>query len=433
MTVFSEMYKQRLCTAEEAAKVVGNGEGVISPIACGQPRKILDALARRKQEVNGVTFFSTLDVYPSEIWKLEDNECIQVDTGFIGGQMRKGVHEGVYTYSPVKFSQSVRALKDRFSTDKRTVACVVSPMDKHGYFSMGCSIDYSYSLSRGAKNIIVEVNENMPRSHGKCWLHISEITALVENHVQLPVLPDIPVGEKDKAIGKLIADQVKDGACLQIGIGAVPNAVAMYLEEKNDLGVHTEMITDSIFRLQQKGVINNKKKSFMADVSVATFALGSREMYEWMNDNPDISMYPVDEVNEPHIIAKVDNMISVNAALSVDLTGQVCSESFGPVQWSSVGGQLDFVQGAFMSKEGKSFITLYSTAKNDTISRISPQLLAGSHITVPRTETHYVVTEYGIALVKGLSAKQRALNLIGIAHPNFRDELKFEAKELGLI
>lgn len=430
---FKEMYKQKLCTAEEAAKLVENGGSCISGIACGQPRMIYDAIARREEKLEGVSFFTTLDVYPSDIWKLDNNYHIQVDSGFIGGQMRKGVHQGIYTYSPVKFSESIKALQSRFPAEKRTVAAVVSPMDKHGYFSLGCSIDYSYTMARDAKNIIVEVNENMPRSHGKCWLHISQISAIVENHVPLPALPDIPVSEKDKLMGKLIAEQVSDGACIQIGVGAVPNAVAIYLEDKNDLGVHTEMITDSVFRLQQRGVITNRKKTYMPDVSLATFALGSKEMYEWMDDNPSVAMYPVDLINEPNIIAQEDNMISVNAALSVDLTGQVCSESFGPLQWSNVGGQLDFVQGAYKSRGGKSFITLYSTAKNDTISRIVSQLEPGSHITTPRTETHYVVTEYGIALIKGQSAKQRALNLISVAHPDHREKLTIEAKKMGLI
>lgn len=426
------MYKQKLCTPEEAVKIIENGDAVIAPIAAGHPRKIMDALAARRSELKGVHFFATLDVYPSDIWKVEDSEHIQIDSGFVGGQMRKGLHAGIYTYSPVKFYDSIRCIYDRYQ-DVAVATCVVSPMDQHGYFSMGCSVDYTYSLAKRARKIIVEVNENMPRTHGKCWLHISEINAIVENHIPLPAIPNIPLGEKDKAIGRLIADQVPDGATIQIGVGAIPNAVAFYLDDKNDLGLHSEMLTDSMFQLQQKGVITNRRKNYKADVSVATFALGSKEMYEWMDDNPALNMLPVNEVNDPFIIAQIDNVISVNGALSVDLTGQVCAESFGPLQWSNVGGQLDFVQGAWRSKGGKSFIALYSTAKQDTVSRIVPQLLAGSHITTPRTETHYVATEYGIALVKGQSAKQRALNLIAIAHPDHREQLRFEAKKLGLI
>lgn len=429
---YKEMYKQKLSTPAEAVKIIENGDGVIAPIAAGHPRQIMDALAARRSELKGVHFFATLDVYPSDIWKVEDSEHIQIDSGFVGRQMRQGLHNGIYTYSPVKFYDSIRSVCDRYQ-DVAVATCVVSPMDQHGYFSMGCAVDYTYSLAKRAKKIIVEVNENMPRTHGKCWLHISEINAVVENHVPLPAIPNIPLGEKDKAIGRLIADQVPDGATIQIGVGAIPNAVAFYLDEKNDLGVHSEMFTDSMFQLQQKGVITNRKKNYKADVSVATFALGSLEMYKWMDDNPALNMLPVDEINDPFIIAQIDNVISVNGALSVDLTGQVCAESFGPLQWSNVGGQLDFVQGAWRSKGGKSFIALYSTAKQDTISRIVPQLLPGSHITTPRTETHYIATEYGIALVKGQSAKQRALNLIAIAHPDHQEYLRFEAKKLGLI
>lgn len=428
---FQEMYKQKLCTPEEAVRFIQNGDSVVSPIAAGHPRQIYDALARRKEELQGVSFFSTLDVYPSEIWKLDGYDHIAVDSGFVGGQMRAGVHAGAFTYSPIKFADSVLCFGSLRPVD--VVTCVVSPMDKHGFFSMGCAVDYTYNCAKLARNIIVEVNSNMPRTHGKCWLHISEIDAIVENHIPLPALPNIPLSEKDKMIGKLIADQVEDGATIQIGVGAIPNAVAFFLEDKNDLGVHTEMLTDSIYQLQKRGVITNRKKNYMRDVSIATFALGSKEMYEWMDDNPSIAMYPVGEVNDPFIIAKVDNMVSVNGAISVDLTGQVVAESFGPKQWSNVGGQLDFVQGAWRSRNGKSFLALYSTAKKDTVSRITSMLTPGSHITTPRTETQYVVTEYGVALIKGQNARQRALNLINIAHPDHRDQLRFEAKQLGLI
>ncbi len=428
---FQDQYKRKLCTPDEAVRMVVNGDSIIAPIACGHPRQILDALARRKEELQDVTFFSTLDFYPSEIWQLEDSDNIQIDSGFVGGQMRQGVHEGIYTYSPVKFADSALAWGTLRNWNIGT--CVVSPMDKHGYFSMGCSVDYTYSGAKLAEKILVEVNRYMPRTHGKCWLHISEIDAIVENHTPLPVLPSPAISEKDKAVGKLIADQVNDGATIQLGLGAIPNAVGMFLADKNDLGVHTEMLTDSIYHLQKAGVVTNRRKTYMKDVSVATFALGSSEMYEWMDDNPSIAMYPVEEVNDPFIVAQVDNMISVNGALSIDLTGQVCAESFGPKQYSNVGGQLDFVQGAWRSRGGKSFIALYSTAKDNTISRIVPQLLPGSYITTPRTETHYVVTEYGIALIKAQSVKQRTKNLIAIAHPDHRDWLTFEAKRLGMI
>jgi len=431
MNRYEEMYKQKLKTAEEAVQLIRNGDSVVAPIAVGHPRKIFDALARRKDELQGVSFFSSLDVYPSEIWKIEGYDHIAVDSGFVSGQMRKGVHEGHYTYSPVKLSESALCFETLRPVD--VVTCVVSRMDKHGYFSMGCAVDYTYDCTKLARNIIVEVNENMPRAHGKCWLHISQIDAIVENHVPLPALPDIPLTDKDKMIGKLIAEQIGDGATIQIGVGAIPNAVAYFLEEKNDLGVHTEMLTDSIYQLQKRGVITNRKKTYMQDVSVATFALGSKEMYEWMDDNPAIAMYPVGEVNDPFIIAKVDNIVSINGAISVDLTGQVVAESFGPKQYSSVGGQLDFVQGAWRARNGKSFIALYSTAKGGTISRIVSTLTPGSHITTPRTETHYVVTEYGVALIKGQNARQRALNLINIAHPDHREQLRFEAKKMGLI
>lgn len=428
---FQDQYQRKLCTPDEAARMVVNGDNIIAPIACGHPRQILDALARRKEELQEVTFFSTLDLYPSDIWQLGDCDHIQVDSGFVGGRMRQGVHEGIYTYSPVKFADS--ALAWGTLRDWSIATCVVSPMDKHGYFSMGCSVDYTYSAAKMADKILVEVNRFMPRTHGKCWLHISEIDAIVENHTPLPILPSPPIGEKDKAMGRLIADQVNDGATIQLGLGAIPNAVGMFLADKNDLGVHTEMLTDSIYQLQQAGVVTNRRKTLMKDVSVATFALGSAEMYEWMDDNPAIAMYPVEEVNDPFIVAQVDNMISVNGALSIDLTGQVCAESFGPQQYSNVGGQLDFVQGAWRSRGGKSFVALYSTAKDDTISRIVPQLLPGSYITTPRTETHYVATEYGIALIKAQSVKQRVKNLIAIAHPDHRDWLTFEAKKLGMI
>ena len=286
------------------------------------------------------------------------------------------------------------------------------------------------------REIILEVNENMPRTYGTNQLHISEVSAVIENNIPLFELPPIPITDKDEKIGRFIADMIEDGSCIQIGIGGMPNAIANFLLDRKDLGIHSEMLTDSMVDLYEAGVITCKKKNFMPFKWIGSFALGSRRLYDFIDENPLVEMHSTRFVNDPYVIGKNDKMISVNATVEVDLSGQAASESIGSIQYSGTGGQLDFVQGAWRSKGGKSFLTLYSTYtdKNGELkSKIVPTLSSGIFTTVSRTDIEYVVTEYGVANLKGQNLRTRVKELVAIAHPDFRPMLEWEARKMNYI
>jgi len=305
-------------------------------------------------------------------------------------------------------------------------------MDKHGYF-ITCNSSCSYAQSQKAKRIFIEVNRNMPRSHSSSFIHISQVTALCENHIPIPSLDTIQEDPLNKKIGEIIASEIPNGATIQLGIVTIPNAGGMHLKDKRNLGIHTEMFTDSMVDLLECGAADNSKKPIHAGRSVATFAYGTRRMYDFIDDNPSIEMLPVDYVNDPEVISRHPFMISVNAAVEVDFMGQVCAESVGSRHISGTGGQVDFVRGAIQSKGGKSFIAFTSTAQNGEVSRICPVLKSGAFVTTSKNDVDYIVTEYGIAKLRGKSVYQRAKALISIAHPKFRDQLTFEARGLNII
>ena len=308
----------------------------------------------------------------------------------------------------------------------------VSPMDKHGYFSLGTNADYGASVIRKAKRVIVEVNENMPRTFGECSVHISEVDAIVENTTPLIEIPAGASSRTDGLIAEQIVSRIQDGDTLQMGVGGVPNSVLSYLTHHKNLGLHSELFSPAMVELIKAGVINGKLKNWMQHKHVFTLALGDKAMYDFMDDNPSIVGYPASWVNNPNIILKNRNMVSVNAAIEVDLTGQINAEQLAGHPFSGTGGQLDFVRGAYASNGGRSFIALHSTAKKGSLSRIVPQLQGGA-VTDTRMDTQFVVTEYGCVDLKGLSLPQRAKALIGIAHPDFRDDLTMKAQALGLL
>jgi itaconate CoA-transferase len=305
-------------------------------------------------------------------------------------------------------------------------------MDRHGYFSFGTGNDYSTKVARAAKRLIVEVNKNMPRVNGTgAELHISEVDAIVENHVPLLELPMRSPAPADEVIGRTIAGLVPDGACLQMGVGALPNLICAALKDRNDLGVHTEALNPGLVDLITAGVVTNRYKTLNTGKTIFTFAMGQKAMYDFLDGNPAVESAPVDYVNDPRIIAQNDNVVSINATLQIDLTGACNSEHMLGHQYSATGGQLDFVRGAFASKGGKSIIAARSTAAKGKISRIVARL--DGPVTTPRIDTHYIVTEFGAANLKGLSSTERAHALIGLAHPEFRAELTEAAKQLNLI
>jgi itaconate CoA-transferase len=323
-------------------------------------------------------------------------------------------------FVPTAFSDSPRLLSEHVEVD--TFITTVSPMDRHGWFTFGTSNDYGTSVARSAKRLVVEVNSNMPRVFGDSLLHISEVDALVENHVPLAAVAEAEASDEDRVIAATIASMIPDGACLQMGIGSLPNAVCSMLESRRDLGIHTELMTPALARLVECGAVTNRLKSTYPGRSVFTFAMGDRNFYDFLDDNPSMYSPPVDVVNDPDHIAKNDNVVSVNATLQVDLSGACNSEHVMGKQYSGSGGQLDFVRGASSSRGGKSIIACRSTAKSGSVSRIVTKL--DGPVTTPRNDTHIVVTEYGAVDLRGKSLSERADALVSIAHPEFRNRLR---------
>lgn len=307
-----DLYKSKLMSADDAVKLIKDGWSVAVPVAVGQPMVLINALARRKEELTRVELFTVVDVYPTDMMNMSREDPFLLDYSYCVVQ-RAGVQEGRFVYTPGRLSEVPRF--PEYNRHYQVVMLQVAPMDKNGHFSMGLSCDYIMPLSRHAQKIIVQVNENMPRTFGRNFLHINEIDAIVEATHPLTALPDIPPNENQTIIGQYIADLIEDGSCIQLGIGGIPNAVAYALGDKKDLGIHTEMFGDGSMWLHEQGVVTNRKKTFMPDVSVATFALGSEKLYKWLDNNVSVHFYPCDLVNDPFIIAQHDNLISVNLSL----------------------------------------------------------------------------------------------------------------------
>ncbi len=434
MTDYSSLYAQKRTTADELAARVENGWLLGTDAAVSAAPAIFSALARRAAEggLSGVRVQTLLDVYPFEFY--EDSGLFGKLTGFSwfsGTGARKAVNGGYGDFLPAYYRDIPRHIRANYSYD--AVCLSVSPMDKHGYFSLGATCSYAVAMLEKAKRVYLEVNRFQPRAVCGAQIHLSQVDALIEHDQELPVLAPPKLDETSVTIGNLIAERIPDGACIQLGIGAIPDATGMALKAKHDLGIHTEMFTDSMVELIECGAVNNSKKQIHRGQSVTTFAYGSKRIYDYIDDNPAIALMPVDYVNDPEVICKNDNMISINAALEVDLWGQVCAESVGTKHMSGSGGQIDYVRGACQSKGGKSFIAFTSTAKGGTISKIKPILTPGAVCTTSKNDVDYVVTEYGVAHLRGHSLGERAKRLIEIAHPDFRDELRFEAKKRGML
>ncbi len=438
---WQDMYKQKHRSVEECAELIQDGDGITAPLGNGQPAAIMTAAANRirANKLRGIYYLAGADIKPCGILAPDIQDRMTLISGFAGPAVRSGINAGIYSIMSDRLGQCEEMLVNETPQIKTSVvAAVVSPMDEHGFFSSGINADLACGAWRrgGFRELILEVNEYMPRSYGNNHYHISEVTALCENHQPLVEIPDIPSSKEDEAIGQYIAERVPDGACIQIGIGGMPNAVAKFLHDKKDLGVHTEMLTDSMVDLYYNGVITCAKKTFHKNKMTSSFAMGTKKLYDFINTNPFVELYPASYVNDPYNIGLNDNMVSVNATLEVDLTGQCASESIGPIQYSGAGGQLDFVQGCYRSKGGQSFIGLYSTytdKEGKRHSSIKPMLTPGAVVTTPRSDIDNIVTEYGVAHLKGDELRNRAKMLISIAHPDFRDELTFYAKKMNWI
>ncbi|AQS53778.1 Propionyl-CoA:succinate CoA transferase [Jeotgalibaca dankookensis] len=428
MTDYKKLYQEKLTTPERAVQLVEAGEEIVFPINPGEPPALLAAIPTNEKLAGNYLHRMLPSSAPLDI---EQDKLQQVSI-FLSGADRKYYREGFVDFLPNHFSDIPSLLLKR--SPHPVIMATVSPMDKDGNFSLGTSPSYVASLIEHAKTIILEVNENMPRTFGtKNNIHISQVDALVENTVDLPELPTPVLKEKDLAIGKIIADTVSDGATLQIGFGSMPNAVMEYLMDKKDLGIYSEMLPDKLVDLVEKGVVTNKFNPTHPGKTVSTFAIGSKRLYEFMDNNEDILMLPCDETNSLMNIAKVDNLVSINSTVEVDFYGQCNSESVGGVLYSSTGGQADFTKGVRLTKNGRGIICLYSTAKNDEISTIVSELALGSIVSTSKNDIDTVVTEYGKAELIGKTFSERAQALIKIAHPKFRDELRQKAIDKKLI
>ncbi|NYB74707.1 acetyl-CoA hydrolase/transferase family protein [Sedimentibacter hydroxybenzoicus DSM 7310] len=435
MNIWKDVYNQKLLTADEIAKQIESNTMCATVIGAGEPVSIPEAIANRaiNENLNGIIQITLLSISNNALWENTDLKGkFDHISLFIGSDtVRKAVWDNKIEYIPAYYHQMPSYYEDYLNPDVFYAA--VSPMDEHGYFSFGVSGDCSMTLKKAAKKIFLEVNENMPRTHGNCFIHINEVDAVCEHNRSLPELSSKNISDVEQIIGDNIAELVPDGATLQLGIGGIPNAAAVALKNKYDLGIHSELFTESMVDLIEQGIITNSRKTIHEGKSIVTFALGSKRMYDFINDNIGVEFHPVNYVNDPYVIGMNDNLISINSCLEVDLFGQVSSESLGPRQYTGVGGQVDFVRGAAKSNGGKSIIAIQSTAKNETITKIKPILTAGSIVTTPRNEVDYIVTEYGVARLKCKSIRERVKELINISHPKFREELSFEARKMNLI
>lgn len=439
MTANATLYAERLATAQEAVKLVQSGSKLAMGLGISQPPALLRALADRALagQIEGVNLYYMLAFQNAgdTVLQYEVTERIRPYSLFHGGieraldkRGRQEGRQGVW-FIPSSFQKVPDVLVNQVKVD--TMVTTVSPMDEDGYFSFGVNADYATPVARSGARLILEVNENFPRVAGDTRVHISQVAAVVENHVPLIEAGKAPISENDVIIGAIIADMIEDGSTLQMGIGALPDAVCAALFDRKDLGVHTELMTPGLIELMKAGVINNSQKKIHPGKSVFAFAMGGKSDYDFINNNPDFEAYGVDYVNDPAVIAQNDKVVSVNATLQIDLFGACCSEYLNGRQFTAAGGQLDFVRGAVASKGGKSIISCHSTAAKGTVSRIVAKL--DGPVTTPRNDVHWVVTEHGAVNLRGLTDGERAQALIALAAPQFRDELTQQARDLGLI
>lgn len=431
MSVRSE-YERRRTDPGEAVKLIRDGDTIVAPIGAAEPADLFAALSARRDDLRGVTVMQLLPTGHHSYLDPDGTDRIRHNGLFLGGPTRAGAQAGWVDWTPNHFSEIPELLR-RGHLRCEVAVSRCSPMDEHGFFSLGLSPAYTMAAIQMAREVILEVDPHAPFAHGDCHVHVSQVTKLIETEAPLVQLAPPVIGEVERAIARFVADLVPDGATLQIGIGAIPDAVVAQLRDKNDLGIHTEMFGDGILSLVEAGVVTNARKNEHRGKMLAAFALGSERLYSFMHRNPVLEMLPVDVTNTPHLAGRNDQLHSINSTLAVDLIGQCGSESLGSAPYSGTGGQSDFVRAANISRGGKSFIVVPSTAKGGTISRIVPALAAGTHVSTSKNDVGYVVTEYGVAQLRGLSARERARALIEIAHPDFREELTDGARRIGLM
>lgn len=425
-------YKSKLMSAADAVRRIKSGDRVYYAGNAAIPRELVRALATRRDSLENVQLNHVLLIGEDPLCAPEMKGHFRHNSLFVGPADRAAVNEGRADYVPIFLYQIPRLFRD--GVVPLDVAMIqVSPPDEHGFMSLGVETLASKAACQVAKTVIAQVNEKMPRVLGDSFIHVNRVAAIVEHTEPLPTLDVKGASEVERAIAKHITPLIRPGSTIQMGIGGVPDAVFESLQGDLQLGIHTEMISDGAMRAIERGVVTGNRKTIHQGKVVITFALGSEALYKYLDNNPLIEAHPVDYVNDPYIVSQNDNMVAINSALEVDLTGQVCSDSVGPYIYSGFGGQVDFIRGAARSKGGRPIIALQATAKKGEVSRIVPYLKQGAGVVTSRADVHYVVTEFGAVNLFGKNLRERAELLITIAHPKFQEELERAAKERKLL
>ncbi|NIA18553.1 MAG: GNAT family N-acetyltransferase [Simkaniaceae bacterium] len=425
-------YNSKVTTPQSAVSKVRSGQRVFIGSGAAEPQLLVQALAKRGPELadTQIAHILTLGIAPYADPKLKDG--FRHNALFIGSNVREAVAEGRADYTPVFLSEIPRLFRHgKLPVDVALIQ--VSPPDKHGYCSYGVSVDVTKAAAESARHVVAEINPNMPRVLGDSFIHVNRIHAMVPSDEPILEAPQGQIDDVAQRIGQQIADLIDDGSTLQLGIGTIPDAVLSCLGNKKDLGIHTEMFSDGVIELVENGVINGSRKNIHSGKIVSSFVMGSRRLYDFIDNNPMCEFHPSEYTNDPFRIAQHDRMVAINSALQVDLTGQVCADSLGTYFYSGIGGQVDFIRGASRSREGKPIIALPSTAKNGEMSRIVPTLTPGAGVVTSRGDVHYVVTEFGAVELHGKTIRERAMALIHIAHPKFRNELLEDARKRNLV
>jgi acetyl-CoA hydrolase len=431
---WTSIYKSRIKTAEEAVRTVQSGDRIFLTGNVSVPQKALGALVDYAPNLHDVEICQALTIGPADYVNPGMEKHLRVNTLFISHNVRKAVHEGRADFTPVLLSEFPLLFK-RGVLPVDVAIIHVSRPDEHGFCSLGVEVGLTKTPAESAKVIIAEVNQQMPRTLGDSFIHVSRLNHIIPVDYPIPEMPMSEEGNSEvvEKIASFIAELIPDGATMQMGIGAIPDAVLKYLRYKRDLGVHSELYSDGVIALVNEGVLTNARKTLHPGKIIAGFMLGTQELYKWSDDNPLIEMHRTEYVNDPFVIAQNERMVAINSAIEVDLTGQVCADSIGPKLYSGVGGQLDFIYGASRSKGGVPIIALPSTTvlrDGTPVTRIAAMLKMGAGVVTSRNHVHYVVTEYGVADLYGKTIRQRAQQLINVAHPDFRADLEKQAKEL---
>jgi acetyl-CoA hydrolase len=422
-----EAYRQKLTTAEEAVRAIESNMRISIGSGCAEPQLLVNAMTARAGELQDVEIIHLLTMGVSPYTELEYRGSFRHNAFFVGANVRKAVNSGLADYIPVFLSQIPALFREDLPIDVALIQ--VTPPDEHGFCSFGVSVDIVKPAAETARCVIAEVNHRMPRTLGDSFIHVSKLHAAVEHTDPLPTLPRTEFTDQHREIGQHVAGIIEDEATLQMGIGAIPDAVLSQLGDRRHLGVHTEMFSDGVVDLVDQGVITNERKTLHPGKVVSSFLMGSEELYDYVDNNPLVELHPTQYVNDPFVIAKNRRMVAINSAIQIDLTGQVCADSMGHSIYSGIGGQVDFIRGSAHSEDGKPVIALLATAKGGTLARIVGELTPGAGVVTSRGDVHWVATEFGIANLHGKNLRQRAQALIQIAHPDFQEELLRVARE----